>query len=203
MFISFEGIDKSGKSTQIHLLADFLNKRNCPVVVTKEPGGTRLGEKIKKLILEDEKSNPDPLAELFLYLADRTQHVDKVIIPYLNEGKIVISDRYADATVAYQGYGRGLDINLINKLNQKATKGIWPDITFLLNLQPEIAIKRGKGTDRIEKEKLSFHKRVKDGYLELAKAYPRRIKVIKADASPSYIHNQIKKILLEKFKNEF
>lgn len=204
MFISFEGIDKSGKSTQVRLLADFLfYEKNQRVVVTREPGGTLFGEKIKKLVLKDEEVKANPFAELFLYLADRAQHVEKVIIPGLKEGKIVISDRYADASFAYQGYGRGLDVSLICELNQKVTKGIWPDITFLLNLDPEIAMKREKSSDKIEKEKLSFHKRVMEGYLELARAYPQRIKVIKADTSPSFIHNQIKKIILEKFSHEF
>jgi len=198
LFISFEGIDKSGKSTQISLLADFLISKNYPVVVTQEPGGTGLGKKIKKVLLEDEEKI-DPLAELFLYLADRTQHVKEVIIPFLNQGKIIISDRYADATLAYQGYGRGLPVKLIQRLNREVTRGVWPDITFLLDLEPEIAMKRKKMSDRIEKEKLSFHKKVRKGYLEVAKLYPQRVKIIRADTSPLSIHKLIKKVIMDKF----
>ena len=129
MFISFEGIDKSGKTTQAKLLADFLLEKNYPVVLTKEPGGTLPGEKIKGIILKE--SFITPLCELFLYLADRAQHVEKVIKPALKKGKIIISDRYADASLAYQGYGRGIPIEFIKKLNLEATGGIEPDITFL------------------------------------------------------------------------
>jgi dTMP kinase len=198
LFISFEGIDKSGKSTQIHLLADFLIGKNYPVAVTQEPGGTALGEKIKKALLEDERKI-DPLAELFLYLADRAQHVREVIEPSLNQRKVVISDRYADATLAYQGYGRGLSIELIQKLNQEVTRGIWPDVTFLLDLEPEVAMRREKMDDRIEKERLSFHKRVREGYLKVAELYPQRVKIIRADTSPLSIHKLIKKVIMDKF----
>jgi len=195
LFISFEGIDKSGKSTQIRLLNNFLIKKSCSVLITEEPGGTSFGKKIKKIILEEKI---DPLGELFLYLADRAQHVKETIIPSLKEGKIVISDRYADATVAYQGYGRGLPIKLIKQLNEKATKGIWPDITFLLDLAPEVALERSERSDRIEKEDLSFHRRVREGYLRLAKSHPQRIIIIEADAPLKKIHEIIKKIVWER-----
>ena len=197
MFISFEGIDKSGKTTQAKLLADFLVDRNCSVVLTKEPGGTALGEKIKKIILEDRRV--DPLTELFLYLADRAQHVQEVIKPALKQGKIVISDRYIDASLAYQGYGRGLSIELIDKLNKKATGGIEPDITFLLDLEPEKAFLRTKKVDRIERENLSFHKRVREGYLEIARASPQRMRVVRADMSSVEIHKIIKNVICKDF----
>ena len=193
LFISFEGIDKSGKTTQIRLLADFLRSQNCPLVVTQEPGGTALGERIKRITLEDARI--DPLTELLLYLADRAQHVREVIQPSLGEGKIVISDRYADASVAYQGYGRGLSIDMVNQLNQKVTRGVEPDITFLLDLEPEKALLRAQPVDRIEREKLFFHRKVRQGYLEIASSYPRRIRVIRADSSPPEMHSLIKNIV--------
>jgi len=193
LFISFEGIDKSGKTTQINLLAEFLLDKGYQVVLTKEPGGTVPGEKIKKIILED--CQITPLTELFLYLADRSQHVEEVIKPALKKKKIVISDRFADASLAYQGYGRGISIDLIKELNHNATGGILPDITFLLDLAPEKALLRAKGGDRIEREKLSFHKRVREGYLEIARSNPQRIKIIKAEMSPPGVHEIIKSII--------
>ena len=195
MFISFEGIDKSGKTTQIRLLMNFLLSKNCSLVVTQEPGGTTSGKRIKKIILGD--SEVDSLTELFLYLADRAQHVKEVIRPSLKKGKIVISDRYTDASLAYQGYGRGLGFNLVNQLNLKVTRGIQPDITFLLDLEPEKAICRGKRVDRIEKENLFFHKKVREGYLKIAKSNPSRVKLIKADVSFEKIHKMIKDVICQ------
>ncbi len=195
MFISFEGIDKSGKTTQIKLLASFLLSKNCSLVMTQEPGGTTSGERIKKIILGD--SEVDSLTELFLYLADRAQHVKEVIKPSLEKKKIVISDRYTDASLAYQGYGRGLGFDFVNQLNLKVTRGIKPDLTFLLDLEPEKAIHRGKRADRIEKEKLFFHKKVREGYLEIAKSNPNRVKLIKADASFEKIHKMIKDVICQ------
>jgi len=195
LFISFEGIDKSGKTTQIKLLVSFLLSKNCSLVATQEPGGTASGKKIKKIILGD--SEVDSFTELFLYLADRAQHVKEVIKPSLRKGKVVISDRYADASVAYQGDGRGLGFDFVNQLNLKVTRGIQPDITFLLDLEPEKAICRGKKADRIEKEKLFFHKKVREGYLKIAKSNPNRVKLIKADASFEKIHAMIKDIICQ------
>lgn len=190
MFISFEGIDKSGKTTQANLLAHFLIDRDYQVVLTKEPGGTALGGKVKRIILED--SQLTPFAELLLYLADRHQHVEKVIKPALRMQKVVISDRFTDASLAYQGYGRGLSIKLIGELNKEVTGGIIPDITFLLDVEPEEAMLRAKKADRIEKEELSFHRRVREGYLAIAKSCPQRIKVVKADITSAKIHEMIK-----------
>lgn len=197
MFISFEGIDKSGKSTQIHLLNEFLIRKSYSVVLTQEPGKTETGKVIKKILLEKTEEKIDPLAELFLYLADRAQHVRKIIAPSLRERKIVISDRYADATVAYQGYGRGLPLRLINQLNAKATGGIWPTVTFLLDLPPEVALSRSKSNDRMEEESLDFHRKVREGYLEIARTYPQRVKIIQAQTPPARIHEAIKKIVAD------
>ncbi|HHF98798.1 MAG TPA: dTMP kinase [Candidatus Aerophobetes bacterium] len=198
LFISFEGIDKSGKTTQVRLLATFLTQKKYKVEVTKEPGGTFLGNKVKKIILRDENiENIFPLAEFFLYLVDRVHHVEEVIKPALKENKIVISDRYADASVAYQGYGRGIDIEFVKNLNRIATQGIEPDITFLLDIEPEKALLREKRGDRIERENLDFHRKVREGYLKIAKLNPERFKVIRAELPLLEIHNMIKNVVLK------
>lgn len=199
MFISFEGIDKSGKTTQISLLANYLEKKGYKVIKTCEPGGTRLGEKIKEMLLSPHyKINK--ITELFLYLADRAEHVEKVIKPALHEGKIVISDRFADATTAYQGYGRGIDIDWIKKLNRIVTQDISPVITFLLDINPYLARQRSKKRDRVEKEKIEFHQRVRQGYLRIAKSFPERIHVIKGDKDIEEIFSIIKKELSKYLK---
>ena len=195
LFISFEGIDKGGKSTQISLLVDYLKKRSYQVVQTCEPGGTRLGKEIEKILLERSGRQISSTGELFLYLADRSEHVNKIIKPALEKDKIVISDRFADASIAYQGYGRGLDIHWIDELNKKTTQGISPELTFLLDINPELANKRSKEKDRIENEEIAFHRRVRQGYLEIAHLYPNRIKIINGQESIEDIHLAIRKIL--------
>ena len=197
MFISFEGIDKGGKSTQISLLANYLKKGSYQVVQTCEPGGTRLGKEIERILLESSLGQISDTAELFLYLADRSEHVKKVIKPALNKDKIVISDRFADASIAYQGYGRRLNIHWIEKLNKRATQGISPELTFLLDIDPELAKKRGKEKDRIENEEIAFHQRVRQGYLEIAHLYPNRVKTVNGQESIEDIHLAIRRILSE------
>jgi len=197
LFISFEGIDKVGKSTQISLLVDYLEKRSYQVVQTCEPGGTRLGKEIEIILLESSVGQISDTAELFLYLADRSEHVKKVIKPALNKDKIVISDRFADASIAYQGYGRRLNIHWIEKLNKRATQGISPELTFLLDIDPELAKKRGKEKDRIENEEIAFHQRVRQGYLEIAHLYPNRVKTVNGQESIEDIHLAIRRILSE------
>jgi len=195
LFISFEGIDKSGKSTQISLLVYYLKERSYQVVQTCEPGGTRLGKEIERMLLESSVKQISGTAELFLYLADRIEHVNKVIKPALERDKIVISDRFADASLAYQGYGRGLSIHWIDELNKKATQGISPELTFLLDIEPELANKRSKEKDRIENEEIAFHQRVRQGYLEIARLYPNRVKIINSQDSIEDTHLAIRKIL--------
>ena len=197
MFINFEGIDKSGKSTQISLLVDYLKQKGYEVVQTCEPGGTRSGEKIERILLEPSTKEISGISELFLYLADRAEHVEKIIKPALEKGKIVISDRFADATIAYQGHGRELDIPWIEELNKRVTHGLSPDITFLLDISPNLAQKRSgsEGKDRIENEKISFHQKVRQGYLKLAKRHPERIKVINGEGNVEEIQLTIRKIL--------
>jgi len=195
LFISFEGIDKSGKSTQISLLVYYLKERSYQVVQTCEPGGTRLGKEIERMLLESSVKQISGTAELFLYLADRIEHVNKVIKPALEKDKIVISDRFTDASLAYQGYGRGLSIHWIDELNKKATQGISPELTFLLDIEPELANKRSKEKDRIENEEIAFHQRVRQGYLEIARLYPNRVKIINSQDSIEDTHLAIRKIL--------
>jgi dTMP kinase len=197
LFISFEGIDKGGKSTQISLLADYLKRKKYHVVQTCEPGGTRLGKEIEKILLGSSVGQISDKAELFLYLADRSEHVNKIIKPVLNKDKIVISDRFTDASVAYQGYGRGLDIHWINELNKRTTQGICPELTFLLDIDPELTKKRSKEKDRIENEEISFHQRVRQGYLEIARLHPNRVKIINGQESRKNIHLTIIRILSE------
>ena len=204
MFINFEGIDKSGKSTQISLLVDYLKQKGYEVVQTCEPGGTRLGEKIERILLEPSTKEISGISELFLYLADRAEHVEKIIKPALEKGKIVISDRFADATIAYQGHGRELDIPWIEELNKRVTHGLSPDITFLLDISPNLAQKRSgsEGKDRIENEKISFHQKVRQGYLKLAKRHAERIKVINGEGSVEEIQLTIRKILAKHLRRK-
>jgi len=197
LFISFEGIDKSGKSTQISLFVDYLKEKKYQVLPTCEPGGTRLGKEIERILLGSSVGQIGDKAELFLYLADRSEHVKKVVKPALEKDKIVISDRFADASIAYQGYGRGLDIPWIEKLNKKAAQGISPELTFLLDIDPELAKKRSKEKDRIENEEIVFHQRVRQGYLEIARLHPNRVKIINGQESIEDIHLAIRKILSE------
>ncbi len=195
MFISFEGIDKVGKSTQISLLVNYLKEREYQVVQTCEPGGTRLGKEIERILLGSSVAQIGDTAELFLYLADRSEHVNKIIKPALKKYEIVISDRFADASIAYQGYGRELDIHWIEQLNKRATQGISPELTFLLDIDPELAKKRSKEKDRIENEEIAFHQRVRQGYLEIARLYPNRVKILNGQESIEDIHLAIRKIL--------
>ena len=195
MFISFEGIDKSGKTTQTSLLAQYLEERGHRVLKTSEPGGTKLGKKVKEILLAPSHPQMSKISELLLYLADRAEHVEKIIKPALAQGKTVIIDRFADATLAYQGYGRELEIEWIEELNRIVTQGILPDITFLLDINPSLARQRGKKKDRIEQEEQSFHQRVHQGYLELAKSHPQRIKVVPGEETPEVIHFTIREML--------
>ncbi|MFN3740790.1 MAG: dTMP kinase [Thermodesulfovibrionales bacterium] len=193
LFITFEGIEGCGKTTQARLLYEHLLKEGYRVKLTEEPGGTEIGIEIRKLLLNKRHDSMHPLTELFLYNASRIQHVTEKIRPLLTKGYIVISDRFMDSTFAYQGYGRGIDINLIKCLDDIARQGLRPDITFLLDIEPELGLKRhsSRELDRVEKESLEFHRAVRDGYLEIARAEPERFVIIPATASIEEIHNTI------------
>ncbi len=184
-FITIEGGEGCGKTTQSKLLKKYLEEKGFKVVLTREPGGSVVAEKVRNILL-----NPSfkvvPLCELMLYEASRAQHLEEIIKPNLKKGYVVICDRFTDSTLAYQGYARNLDKNIIKKLNDIASCAISPDITFYLDVEPKEGIKRAKsvnkgkltGGDRIEKESLKFHNKVRKGFFELAKKYPARIKKI-------------------------
>lgn len=187
MFITFEGIEGCGKSTQAKRLVNRLRELAVPLVFTLEPGGTSVGQKIRHILLDSRNQHLSPLTELLLYAADRAQHVEEVIKPALEQEKWVLCDRFFDATTVYQGYARGLDMKLIVTLNEKASPGIRPDITFLIDCAVEIglerALKRNKiqfqeGQDRFEREKKAFHEAVREGYLTMATEDRERFVVV-------------------------
>lgn len=197
-FISLEGVEGSGKTTQSSLLCDYIRGQGINVVETREPGGTELGEKTRQILLSPADSAPTPVTELLLFLAARAQLVAEVILPALDKGNWVVCDRFCDATLAYQGYGRGIEIAAIEKLNEMATGALKPDLTVLLDLDIGIGIRRaveaknefprqGIG-DRMEKEDEEFHSRVREGYLRLAEAEPERIKVVPVTGSIEDVH---------------
>lgn len=194
--ITFEGIDGCGKTTQLRLLERILTTRNTSFVSTREPGGTELGKIIRAALLNVSRHKVEPLAELLLYAADRAQHVQEFVVPNLAEGKLVLSDRFYDATTAYQGYGRGFDLALIQKLNRLATNHLTPDLTLLFDIEVTTGLERvaRRGgevaddadetqVDRLDREPHEFHQRVRAGYLELAKQEPDRFRIISAAGS--------------------
>ncbi len=190
-FISFEGPDGSGKSTQMKLIKEFLHEKGFDLVITREPGGTRISEKIREIILDNTHTEMDYIAEALLYAASRAQHVSQVIIPALREGKVVICDRFVDSSLVYQGVGRGLGA-CVKEINDIAIRGCMPDITFLFKIAPEESKKRIQCEDRLEMEEMDYHKKVYKGYLQLEKEYPDRIKGINASRSVEEIHKEIK-----------
>jgi dTMP kinase len=226
LLIVFEGVEGSGKTTQTRRCSDWLQGggigsdfaakgEEMPVVVTREPGGTSLGLGLRKLLLEegDRQENPTPTsppiqdrAELLMYAADRAQHVEEFLKPQLASGAIILCDRYTDSTVAYQGYGRGLDLKLIHQLNQIATDGLESDLTLWLDVDAEMGLKRARerGTaDRIEQADLAFHKRVQQGFAELAALHPQRIVRIDASKSEEDVYLAIQDILGQRFNSWF
>lgn len=193
LFITFEGSDGCGKTTQIGLVEKYLNEKNIKTLVTLEPGGSDIGKNLRQILLHFD-GFVAPNCETFLYLADRAQHVETVIKKGVEEGQVVLCDRYTDSTVAYQGYAREGDIEKINFLNSIATNDFKPDLTFVFDVDSMIAQERvGKTKDRLESEGLEFHKKVRMGYLELAKPYPNRIKVINSNQTIEEVFECVKK----------
>lgn len=189
--IVFEGLDFTGKSTQVRLLSERLKARGLPVVTTREPGGTPLGEEVRKLLLSRKSTDLLPLSELLLLITCRAQVYSQVIKPGLAKGAVVVSSRYRLSSLAYQGYGRGLDLELIRRLNDAATEGRKPDLTFLIDLPPETAFSRRSGEgDRIEGEDLEFYRRVQQGYLELTRG-DRTVVVIDGRKSIQEIASEV------------
>ena len=205
VFISFEGIEGCGKTTQVQRLASVLAERGIPHVVTREPGGTRVGRKIRRILLDPAHEEMEALTELLLYAADRAQHATQVIRPALAAGHWLICDRFADATTAYQGYGRGQDLGLLDSLHEVTTQNMWPQITLLLDCPGEIGLKRARQRlaaiapqdreDRFELEVRSFHQRVREGYLKLAAEHAERFIVLDGTLSPERLHQQIVSLL--------
>ncbi|MGM9993861.1 MAG: dTMP kinase [Candidatus Avigastranaerophilus sp.] len=197
LFITFEGADGSGKTTQLNKIKDLLVEQGFDVVVTREPGSLDIGQKIRNILLHQEGFVSDR-CEMFLFLADRSQHVDELIKPAVEQGKIVLCDRHTDSTVAYQGYGRGQDIELLKRLNKIAVDGIVPDLTLLFDVSTQTAQDRvGSEKDRMESAGAKFHSRVRNGYLELQKENPDRIKIIDANNDIDKVFEDTKNIVVK------
>lgn len=215
--IVFEGVEGAGKTTQIQQtkawleasdLLDYLSPlgKRIPLVVTKEPGGTSLGLELRQLLLAENSSSIQDRTELLLYAADRTQHVEEFLKPQLAQGAIILCDRYTDSTIAYQGYGRGLNLSLIEQLNQIATSGLESDLTLWLDVEVEKGLRRIQqrgNTDRIEQADWEFHQRVQQGFRSLHQQNPHRIAQVDADCSEAEVQASIQVILQQKFKAWF
>lgn len=198
LFITFEGGDGCGKSTQLELVRKYLEEKGFKTLTTREPGSLGLGQKLREVLLHYD-GDVAPRAEAFLFLADRAQHIAKIVKPAIDNGVIVLCDRHTDSSVAYQGYGRGEDIEQINMLNNLATQGIKPDLTLLFDVSTEVAQTRvGSEKDRMESAGIEFHKKVRQGYLEIAKKEPQRIKVVDSNLSIEEVFAEVKKIIDEK-----
>ena len=199
MFITFEGGDGSGKSTQIQSVRDWFESRGREVIVTREPGGTELGTEIRRLV-QNGPEDVDARTEALLYAADRAYHVATVIRPALERGAVVLGDRYIDSSLAYQGAARSLGVDEIASLSAWATQGLYPSLTFLLDLPPEVgARRRTDAPDRMERESMDFHERVRHEYLRLADAEPERIVVIDAVGTVDEVFSEIRGVLVERF----
>ena len=197
-------MEGSGKTTQIQRLKRYLTQKGFPCRVTREPGGGPIGEKIRKILLNPEHREMSPLTELLLYEASRAQHVTAVVKPLLKKGLIVLCDRFSDASIAYQGYGRKVDLKWVERLNRLSSQGIKPDITFLLDCPPDVGLKRAlqrnqmlkkEKEERFEREKIQFHHRVRKGYLSIAKKEPHRVKVIDTRKGEEKVFERIKQIV--------
>ena len=196
-FITFEGADGCGKTTQTELIKKYLDNKNIENILTREPGGSELGVHLRKILLHYEKPVSN-IAETFLYLADRAQHIEYKIKPALEEGKIVLCDRHTDSTLAYQGYGRNQDIETIQGLNKIAVNSILPDLTIVFDVESETAQKRLTGEkDRLEAEGIEFHKKLRAGYIDIKKKNPKRVKIVNANQGIEQVFNDTIKIIGE------
>ena len=195
LFITFEGTEGSGKTTQLKRLGELLGKHRIPHVLTREPGGSRLSTHLRRWILNRLDYRLAPQAELHLFLADRAQHVQEVLLPALREGKVVLCDRYTDSTLAYQGGGRGFDLQTLSSFNKSATNGLSPDLTLLFDVPVQVGLKRvlgrGKGKDRMEREKIKFHQAVRRVFLRIAKKEKKRFIVLDASRDPDMVYQQM------------
>jgi dTMP kinase len=208
-FITFEGIDFCGKTTQAKKLAKYLKAKGHDTILMREPGGEKISEKIRKVLLSEKNQEITPLTELLLYIASRAQLTQRVILPSLAQKKIVICDRYSDSTLAYQGYGRGLNKNMIKYLNQVSSSGLYPDLTILLDVPVEVSLTRkakeanrfaslttrNKGGDRLEREKIEFHRKVREGYLKIANKNIKRIKIVDGTGNIEKTWEKVKSVV--------
>ena len=197
-FITLEGPEGAGKTTQLKLLSKYLQDEGIDHVITRDPGGTSLGKPIRRLLLNAE-SVVSPVAELLLYEADRAQNVSEIIMPGLAEGKLVFCDRYTDSTLAYQGYGRGIDLKLIEQINDVASQGLKPKCTILFDIESSAGLARlhPSGHDRLEREALEFHQKVRQGYLELSKANPDRWRILDAAMPMHMVQEELRRFVNE------
>lgn len=210
LFITFEGIEGCGKTTQAKLFVETLHQLHVPALLTREPGGTRIGDQIRKILLHAENTDMVPMAELLLYEASRAQHVQQVILPNLRNGIHVICDRYGDASVAYQGVGRSLTPQLVKEANRLATGGLQPHLTILIDIAPQQGLSRARARNlafdfaieegRFEEEDIVFHRKVREGYLALAQEHPERFHIIDGSGSLAEVSRQIQDIALPFFK---
>ncbi|MCD4673428.1 MAG: dTMP kinase [Anaerolineaceae bacterium] len=204
MFITLEGPDGSGKTSQIPLLADYLSHQGCEVVTTREPGGTAISDQVKDVLKSMKNKSMHPRTEILLFCSARAQLVEELIRPSLALGKIVLSDRYADSTLAYQGYGHGYDLALLRQLLDFATGGLWPDLTLYLDLDAEEGLNRrrsgGDEWDRLDDYALAFHQRVRKGYLEMVSAAPQRWRLIDACQIPRDVQSSLRQTVAEFLK---
>lgn len=190
MFISVCGVEGAGKTTQLAHIADFLKSTGKKFILTREPGGTEIGMQIRRILLDPKNHDLTAKAELFLYAADRSQHIEQLILPALKEGKIVVTDRFVDSTTVYQGYARGIDLELVHKINELVLNGLKPDITILLDISPSVGLTRVRGQlqsgeraeseSRFEHENLGFHEKIRQGFLTLAQREKNRFRIINA-----------------------
>jgi len=204
LFITFEGVEGSGKTTQIQRLKKHLVQKGIPCKVTREPGGCPISEKVRKILLNPDHREMAPMSELLLYEAARAQHVKEVIEPFLKKGGVILCDRFNDATIAYQGYGRNMDLKWIEHLNHLSSQGIKPDVTFLLDCPSHVGLKRAlkrnrtlkkEKEERFEKEKIPFHQQVRKGYLAIARKEPQRMKIIDTRVGEDRVFEKIREIV--------
>ena len=200
MLITFEGPEGSGKSTHVRLICSYLRRKGFKVLHLREPGGTTIGEQIRRILLDPKNKNMDAVCEMLLYQAARAQVVGEKVLPALKEKMIVILDRFLDATISYQGFGAGLDMSLIRQIGKLVTFGIHPDLTILLDIGAKEGLRRSRRRDRIEKKSLAFHRRVRKGYLKLAHENPRRIKVVPLGREIPQTQAVVREIVNKKLK---
>jgi dTMP kinase len=200
MFITLEGPEGSGKSSQLPLLAEFLRAQGRDVICTREPGGTKIGDQIREVLVRMDNVELHPRTEILLFLSARAQLVEELILPSLADGKIVICDRYGDSTLAYQGYGHGLDLEKLRMMLEFATNGLKPDLTILLDVDVLVGLKRKKVKDewnRLDAYEISFHERVREGYHHLTAQDPKRWRIVDASQSPELVQEQIRQLVIE------